>query len=75
MENDTRPCLVGKEQRKARFHCWSHQSWVVEPSPMMGGHPGGQIATTRAIVEYEDGRVDEVAPKTVTFEMGDSYDQ
>lgn len=41
--------------------------WVVEPSPMIGGHSGGQMSLTLAIVEYEDGTVHEAYPHEVVF--------
>ena len=62
-----RPCFIGKEQRAAMFHCWSHQAWVVGASPMVMGPPKGQMATTLAIVEYADGTVAEVVPAQVHF--------
>lgn len=60
-----RPCLA--KGKKALFHCWEHRSEVVPPSPLRGGHSGGQISGTLAIVEFEDGSVDTVYPQNVTF--------
>lgn len=37
------------------FCCWEQYANVVEPSPMTGGHPGGQLAADYAIVEFDDG--------------------
>ena len=37
------------------------------PSIMAGGHGGGQISATFALVEYEDGTVAEVYPSRVRF--------
>ena len=34
---------------------------------MIGGHPGGQVSGTFAIVEYEDGTVHEVEPTQIQF--------
>ena len=34
---------------------------------MIGGHPGGQISGTFAIVEYEDGTIHEVEPTQIRF--------
>jgi len=65
-----RPCKVGSEKneyRKALFHRWSEFANVVEPSPMIGGHPGGQIKYTLGIVEYEDGQVEQVHPREIIF--------
>lgn len=52
---------------KALFHCWSHRSEVVGESHLRGGHPGGQVSGTFAIVEYEDGTVHEVEPTQIRF--------
>lgn len=65
-----RPCIVktGKEtETKALFNCWSHRSELCDASPMIGGHPGGQVSATFAIVEYEDGTVHEVEPQNIRF--------
>ena len=60
----------GKKE-KALFHGWNFVSnVVVEPSPMIGGHPGGVIAYSTGIVELEDGRVIEVIPTSITFCKG-----
>ena len=45
---------------KALFHCWAHRSELVGESPCYGGHPAGQISSTFALVEYEDGTIKEV---------------
>lgn len=63
---DLRPCTVGN--MKALFHRWEDKSWIVPPSPMVGGHPGGVVRGTYAIVEMEDGTVREVEPIKVQFE-------
>ena len=52
---------------KALFHCWNHRSELHEASPMIGGHPGGQVSGTFAIVEYEDGTIHEVEPTQIRF--------
>lgn len=69
---DYRPCFVNnkKQEIKALFHCWSHRSEVVGESALRGGHPGGQISATFAIVEYEDGTIHEVEPQNVRFVDG-----
>ena len=69
---DYRPCFVNnkKQEIKALFHCWSHRSEVVGESALRGGHPGGQISATFAIVEYEDGSVHEVNPQNVRLVDG-----
>lgn len=60
-----RPCMV--DDKKALFHQWSHKAQVVGPSLAIGGHGGGQLEQTVAIVEYEDGTVAEVYPYRVRF--------
>lgn len=71
-------CIPSKEQtqrildskqdlieHKALFHCWSQKSWVY--SPVMIGEVGGQISSTVAIVEYEDGTIHEHLPQEIKF--------
>lgn len=67
-----RPCYV--DGKKALFHRWENRVEVVEPSIMVGGHPGGQIKRTCAIVEYEDGRIESVYPTKVRFVPGKMND-
>ena len=69
-----RPCYV--DGKKALFHRWEDRAEVVEPSIMVGGHPGGQLKWTCAIVEYEDGTIETVYPTKVRFIPGkmDEYD-
>jgi hypothetical protein len=72
-ENEYRPCEVtiyhrtGEETKRALFHKWITEAQVVEESPLRGGHPAGQVMTTLALVEYEDGTVDAVSPGRVRF--------
>lgn len=56
-----------KKDVKALFHCWSHRSEVVGESYLRGGHPAGQVSSTFAIVEFEDGTVHEVEPWNIQF--------
>ena len=60
-----RLCMVN--ERKAMFHCWQPVSEVLSPSPMRGGHQGGTLRYTVGIIEYENGEVEEVAPKNIVF--------
>ena len=55
------------EERKALFHGWSAIAQLVDASPMIGGHPGGTVADTLAIVEYMDGNVERVHPEQIQF--------
>lgn len=55
------------ETHMALFHCWSSRSELCDASTMIGGHPGGQVSGTFAIVEYEDGTIHEVEPQNIRF--------
>lgn len=73
IETKLRPCYIRikkDKEEKALFHGWNFVSNVVEPSIMIGGHPGGVIAYSTGIVELEDGRVIEVMPTDITFCKG-----
>lgn len=59
--------LINGYKKKALFHCWSFNSKVVEPSLMIGGHPGGTVAYTTGIVELEDGKVVNLFPEHIKF--------
>lgn len=68
--SNTRPCVIKVDKNKsvqATFHRFCEHAYVVEPSPMIGGAPGGQISIPVAIVEYEDGTVHYVEPSQITF--------
>lgn len=68
-ENRERKYRIKKtaENIKALFHCWNYRSELYGASLMIGGHPGGQVSGTFAIVEYEDGTVHEVEPQKIRF--------
>ena len=61
-QNDDR-----KAEKAALFHGWVQIKQVVGPSIMLGGHSGGEIATTLGIVEYLDGTVEQVYPAYIRF--------
>ena len=68
--SNTRPCIIRVDKKKsiqATFHRFCEHAYVAEPSPMIGGAPGGQISMPVAIVEYEDGTVHYVEPSQITF--------
>lgn len=52
----TRPCIA-RPGKKALFHRFVNVAEVAAPSIMTGGHPGGQLANTYALLEFEDGRL------------------
>ena len=62
---EPRPCYA--KCRKAMFHGWYHKYFVVPPSPMIGGYPGGQMSDLYAIVEYEHGTCDLVTYDDIKF--------
>ena len=72
---ERRPCMVdtyereeGKKiERRAFFHLFATSAYPIEPSLLKGGHPGGQVSKPVAIVEYEDGTVEDVLPSRVRF--------
>lgn len=64
-KNRLRLCVV--EGKKALFHKWVEVRQLIDASPMIGGHPGGEIAMTLAIIEYMDGSVGEVMPTSIKF--------
>lgn len=51
------------------FHGWEVISDVISPSPMIGGHPGGQLSRAYGIVEFPD-RIEEVRPAQIKFRDG-----
>ncbi len=63
-----RQCIVSNpEPTRGLFHAWSHYARVIDASPLMGGHPGGQISDTYGIVELADGSVIQVRPEKIKF--------
>ena len=64
IRNELRLCEVDGEV--GYFHTWEHRANVVDASPMIGGHPGGQISYILGIVEFSDG-VKRVDPTSIKF--------
>lgn len=62
---ETRPCYVNG--RKAIWHKWVDASQIVPPAIALGGHSGGVVRDTLALVEYEDGEVAKVYAEKVKF--------
>lgn len=80
IEMELRPCIVFPYEHiktdgaKALFHRWGEESRVIGPSPLRGGHSGGSVHFTVAIVEYEDGTVGKVSPECIRF-LDSPHDQ
>ena len=55
------------DDEPALFHCFTHRSRVIPPSVLKGGHPGGQLSEVYALVEYRDGKLEEVTLDRVKF--------
>lgn len=73
-----RPCVIIRTDGKrwhALFHRWEDKSWIVSPSPLVGGHDGGVVRGTFAICEREDGLVFEVPPSEIMFVDDNHIDQ
>ncbi len=64
IERKYRLCTVNDEP--GYFHAWEQWSNVVDASPLMGGHPGGQISEIFGIVEFKDG-VRRIKPNNIKF--------
>ena len=67
--SNTRPCLVKfkKKDVQALFHEFFTEAYVVAPSLLVGGAPGGQLSTVLALVEYADGTLHKVYTEQVQF--------
>lgn len=65
IRQDVRPCTINGI--KALWHRWVNVSRIVPPSNLRGGHNGGVIADTLALVEYETGLVRMVEAQKVHF--------
>lgn len=65
IRQEVRPCTINGI--KALWHRWVNVSQIVPPSNLRGGHNGGVIANTLALVEYETGLVRMVEAQKVHF--------
>ena len=67
VRQELRPCVVskGSDERKALFHEWEEISRPYVA--VQWGDPTGMVVSKVAIVEYEDGAVDEVYPSAIKF--------
>lgn len=64
-QSEYRVCIV--DGKNALFHTWEIKRQIIEPSLMQGGHNGGTVQATLAIVEFEDGTIEEVYPYRIKF--------
>ena len=55
------------EDKKYIFHCFEQHSYVISPSPMIGGHTGGQVSEVFALIEDKKGNIYRVDPTRVKF--------
>ena len=53
-------------ERKVRLHGIFQFSNVIGESYMVGGHPGGVIAYPVAIIEHENGMIEQVNPTNLS---------
>lgn len=60
-----RPCYV--RDAKALFHKWVQRRELLSSSIARGGHNGGEVELTLAIVEFENGQAYEVHPRDIRF--------
>ena len=65
--NKTRPCVILGENIPAKFHKFYTRSYVVAPSLLKGGHPGGQVSNEYALIELADGTVESVPWCNIRF--------
>lgn len=75
IEPERRPCMVSRrsrsgeilERQRALFHQLVTVREIVPPSPVRGGHQGGQVQDVFAVVEFDDGTLNKVDPERVQF--------
>lgn len=65
MENIYRTCRY--ENKSYIFHCFEQHSYVILPSSMIGGHPGGQVSAVFALIEDKKGNIYRVDPTRLKF--------
>lgn len=66
VRNELRPCWY-KHTQKAMFHKWCDIAQVLEPSPLVYGHKGGQICYTYALIELQTGEMAKARPEDIIF--------
>lgn len=63
---EPRPCLVD-DKKKGLFWGMFQESYVIPPSPLVGGHSGGVVARPVAMVEMENGHLIYARPEDIKF--------
>lgn len=66
--SEYRPCYVNG--KKALFHKWVEYAKPLAPSMSIIGDKGGQLWYTIGLIEFEDGRIEEVQPSNIRFADG-----
>lgn len=61
-----RECIVDNTMY-GKFHRWVERAEIIPPSAFIGGHNGGIVKDTFALVELEDGRVMECRTNRIRF--------
>lgn len=71
LEAKTRRCAIRDVKtdlyEEATFHGFFLEQYVIDASPMVGGHNGGQVSTIVALIEMPDGIVRRVPPTHIRF--------
>lgn len=65
LKTENRKCIFKKEVYT--FHGFYQESNVIPPSPLVGGHSGGVIAYSVAIIEDKKGKLMEVEATSIQF--------
>jgi hypothetical protein len=60
--NNLRPCIIYPSKKKGLLHGIFQESEIYKPSLMVGGHNGGVVANSIAVVEVEGGQLIRVNP-------------
>lgn len=61
-----RKCIID-DTMYGKFHRWVERAEIIPSSAFIGGHNGGVVKDTFALVELEDGRVIERRPDRIRF--------
>lgn len=70
-EDTRRPCFYNG--RRAMFHRWTEYKTVLPPSPLVGGHCGGNVCILYGVIEMEDGECKLALPENIRFADGGGF--